>query len=427
MAATDFFRRLFELRPAQPQTVPPGLHHFFRVADGALSRFHLRVEPDGHGLLIANASLAARLSPAGVLMAHGILNGQADETILRTLAQTFRGVGRYDQERDLLQVRALITDLALPGEEAPVLNLDDAAWVESPRQLLAPLNADVPLAPPEQLRPLIARLWEVGIPHLTLAVPEAPDREHLIRAVERAEDTGLICGVRGRASDLAAEGLLPALAQAGVDHVDVFYAADQPERHDRLFGAGDHAAARAVLQQARALEVYPVAVIPLVEATLPGLADTLADLRALELRDVSVFAIAEVVETPDDAVGADALPQAAALVDEAAHRSQVRYVWQPPVRRLATRPLAEQARRGPRCSSDYSARVEPDGQVFPPRGPRQSAGNLLTERWDAIWDGPAFRHYRERLNAPTRCAQCPGLVVCAADCPREPAGWAEEA
>lgn len=427
MAATDFLRRLFDFRPARPQSVPAGLHHFFRVGDGALTRFHLRVEPDGHGLLIANASLAARLSPAGVLIAHGILSGQADETILRALGLTFRGVGRYDQERDLTQVRALITNLSLPGDESPVLNLDDAAWVESPRQLIAPLNADAPLAPPERLRPLIARLWEVGIPHLTLSVPEAPDAGQLAQAVERAEDTGLICGVRGRASDLAAEGLLPALAQAGVDHVNVFYASDQAERHDRLFGAGDQAAARALIEQARALGVYPVAEIPLVEATLPRLAETLADLRALEIRDVSVFAIAEVVETPDDAVGADSLPQAAALVEEAAQASQVRFIWQPPVRRNPALTLADQARRGPRCSSDYSARVEADGQVFPPRGPRQSAGNLLTDRWDVIWGHPAFRRYRERLGAPTRCAQCPGLAVCAADCPREPAGWAEEA
>ena len=35
-----------------------------------------------------------------------------------------------------------------------------------------------------------------------------------------------------------------------------------------------------------------------------------------------------------------------------------------------------------------------------------------------------FTRYRERVAAPTRCANCPGLALCVADCPREAAGWA---
>lgn len=427
MAAADLLKRLFEFRPAGPRPPAPGLYHFLRVSAGTQTRFHLRAEPDGRGLLLANASLAARLSPAGLRIAYGVLSGQADETIRRDLGLAFRGTPAAELERDIARVRALITTLQTPADGAPVLNLDDAAWAAEPRRFLAPLQADVPLAPPEQLRPLIARLWEIGVPHITLSVPAAPERAHLVQAVERAEDTGLICGVRGRASDLQAEGLLAELAQAGVDYLTLFYASAEAERHDRLFGAGDHAAAQAVLDQARALEIYPVAAVPLVEATLPGLTAALADLHARGVTDLTVFAIAEVVETPDDAVGADALPQAAALVEEAAHLSQVRYLWAPPVRRDPALALADQARRGPRCSGDVAMRVEADGSVIPPRGPRQSAGNLLTQSWAEIWEHAAFRRYRERLQAVTRCEHCPGLTVCAADCPREPAGWAEEA
>jgi len=46
-------------------------------------------------------------------------------------------------------------------------------------------------------------------------------------------------------------------------------------------------------------------------------------------------------------------------------------------------------RQGPRCSSDVAIRVEPDGAVIPPRGPRRVAGNLLSDHWPAIWQDAA--------------------------------------
>jgi radical SAM protein with 4Fe4S-binding SPASM domain len=73
-----------------------------------------------------------------------------------------------------------------------------------------------------------------------------------------------------------------------------------------------------------------------------------------------------------------------------------------------------------------AVRVELDGSVIPPRGLYQSAGNLLRDAWETIWNNEIFRIYRERVEAPTRCDVCPGLAICAADCPREPAGWAQE-
>jgi hypothetical protein len=66
---TDWFKRLFSLKriPAEPM-IPPGLYHAMQEADGIYTRFHLRVELDGTGMLIANATAAARLSPSGVII-----------------------------------------------------------------------------------------------------------------------------------------------------------------------------------------------------------------------------------------------------------------------------------------------------------------------------------------------------------------------
>jgi radical SAM protein with 4Fe4S-binding SPASM domain len=87
--------------------------------------------------------------------------------------------------------------------------------------------------------------------------------------------------------------------------------------------------------------------------------------------------------------------------------------------------LAEQVCRGPRCSGDHAVRVEPDGKVFPARGPCRAAGNLLSDDWETIREHEVFRSYRRRVENDTHCDDCPGLAICAADCPRNPAGWAQ--
>ena len=81
---------------------------------------------------------------------------------------------------------------------------------------------------------------------------------------------------------------------------------------------------------------------------------------------------------------------------------------------------------GPRAAGDAAIRIEPDGTVYPARGPRHRAGNILADSWEQIWASPCFARYRERLAAPTRCSDCPDLPICAADCPRDPRGWSDE-
>lgn len=425
MALNAFLRRFFTLRPAQPfKPAAAGLYHYMRQVEGTYSRFHLRVEPDGSGMLLANASLAARLSPTGIALAKGLLDGESEAGLVDRLLKGFQGATREAVQDDLYQVKTILAGLVTHGDDYPILNLDDAAVGPGPHELIAPISADVPLAEPERMARLIERLWQIGVPHITVLVPPEPDAAHLVRAVERAEDTGMIAGVRGRASDLAAGTLLKDLAQAGLDHVNVIYASAHAEIHDALCGAGDLAAAWDVMAAAFALEVCPVAEVPLVESTLATLDESLAALAEKDVANVAFYAIAAAGAERDGALAARALPQVAALVEQ---RAQRRYLWLPPVQRNPGVPLAEQVRRGARCpGGDLSMRVEPDGAVIPPRGPYRPAGNLLADAWDAIWQNPAFRDYRQRVEAPTRCDVCPGLAICAADCPREPRGWSQD-
>jgi radical SAM protein with 4Fe4S-binding SPASM domain len=63
--------------------------------------------------------------------------------------------------------------------------------------------------------------------------------------------------------------------------------------------------------------------------------------------------------------------------------------------------------------------------VIPARGPYQSPGNIVKESWKTIAKRAVYMDYRRRLEADTHCPTCPGLAICAADCPRNPQGWAD--
>jgi radical SAM protein with 4Fe4S-binding SPASM domain len=431
MKAKSLFDFLFNFRlPRTPEPIPAGLHHYTREANGSYTRFHLRVEPDGSGMLLANASLAARLSPSGVVIAQCFLEGQNEADVLRNLFRRYRGGSGPMVNRDVERIRELLTGLAKPGDNYPILNLTDAAFVPYEAELFAPLEASLPLAAPEQIVPILDKLWEIGIPHVTFLTSGDFEATYLLRAVERAEDLGMIAGVRGRASNLNRDGLIRELAQTGVDHITLLVAAATAELHDELCGAGDFAAVAPTFAAIRENEVCPVAEIPLVATNWEQIKEVTSQLQAWGVENFSFFAIAAPESMAEaesgGALAGPGLPQVAAYLEEMADVDHGRFLWQPPVRRDPTLTLTKQVQQGPRCAGDVAVRIEPDGTVIPPRGPQRSAGNILQDEWSTIWEDEAFRIYRQRIEAPTHCALCPGLAVCAADCPARSAGWSSQ-
>ena len=293
-------------------------------------------------------------------------------------------------------------------------------------RLIPPLEADLLLDEPVHMLPIMDHLWNAGLPHITIRVPLTPDVVEIVSLVEHAQWLGLICGVSGRASDLLVGSVISDLALVGVDHITVFYASADRALHDSLFGEGDHAAAEELFRQTEAAELADVAMIPLIRATVDTFDETLARLQELGVPNAAFYAIASPDGGADDgSLPAAALAEIADDVERAADEALVRFQWQPPVLRDPAVSLAEQVRAGARCSSDLAVRIDSDGSVIPPRGPYRSAGDVVRDSWPSIWQHEVFNNYRARIEQPTHCATCPGLAICAADCPKEPAGWSD--
>ncbi|MHB8900203.1 MAG: hypothetical protein ACYC6Y_15750 [Thermoguttaceae bacterium] len=423
----DLRRDLLRPRIQRTETaaLQPGLYHYLRQVDGANTRFHLRVDSGGGGVLLANATAAVRLRPAGTMIAKALLDGRGDADILATLRDTFRGVSERQAVADIHHVRSILANLESPGDNYPILNLADPAFAADASPLRKPLSADVSLADPHLLVPILDRLWDQAIPHVTLIAPAGFRRADLVRAVERAEDLGMIAGVRAQGSNLADQAFVAELAAAGLDHVNLLCLSGDPHVHDPYAGPGDHRALLRAVGHVRACRVCAVAEVPLVDANFDSLDETVRGLREAGVANFAFFAVAAAHPQADHgALAAGQLLQAAGMVEELADALGVRHLWYPPIQRSARLSLVEQVCRGPRTSGDHAIRVETDGTVYAARGPWRPLGNLLRDSWDTIAAGEPCQFYRRRLQSDTHCNDCPGLAICGADCPRSPDGWA---
>jgi len=403
--AVSWFQRLFSLQRAS--RARPSLHTWRREGDGRIDRYHLRTDADGSGLLLANASAALRLSPAGVSLVQGILDDIADEQIVASVTQQFTDAVADRVRDDLAGLRDRVRTLATGGG-LPALLEEPAARAA---RLSAPLQADVDLAPPEQMVRTLDALWSVVVPVVTLRAQPGSDPTHIVRAVERAEDLGMICGLRATTSDLMTGSLLDDVVQAGVDSVTVPIGRSL-------------AGAEPVLDGLAEAGVCVIAEAALIEASR-NLADTLPPQLAARGIGVASFP-AYVSSAPDDAgLPVGALPSLLTELEELGEGPDLRVVVPAPTRRAG--PLDDQLLAGPRCSGDVAVRVTASGDVIPPRGSRNPAGNLHRDSFHEIWDHPAFEAWRRASPASDdhRCPTCPCLAVCAAGCVLAPTSWSD--
>lgn len=428
------FQRFFTLkrRPPPPPPLATGLHPFMKNNGENYIRYHLRVEPDGSGLLVVNATTAAQLSPVGVVIAQNILSDYDLEETRAEIKARFVGYHKAQFEQDYQRIHQLIQQWQRSDSQreaqAHVTNLQDAAFVPGEVELFAPLEADVPLSSPATLHPLLAQLWKTGIPHVTLLIPPDPNPDDVVRAIERAEDLGMICGVRGLATSFLAPDLVEGMAQAGLDYATLLFLTPDNPVQNRWLSQDYGARFTGLLVRLQKVGIYATAEVPLIAENATNINDIVGYLHISGINDIAFVAYAGPDEMPaaqlDGALTAGALRQVAVSVEEAVENNNVRFHWEPPMERNPQLSLREQIIAGPRTAGDAAVRIAPDGRVFPPRGPHISAGNIFDDKWTDIWNHPAFTNYRERVAAPTHCDLCPGLALCAADCPANMQGWA---
>jgi len=429
-------------RLSPPCPPPPGLHGYERRDEsGGRVRLHLRVEPDGRGLLVINASRVLHLNQTAVEYARLILEEVPEERAVRAMRRRYRvdaPTARADYRRLYEQIEVLITS---DGSVCPIHGLDLQRVDPFSVSLTAPYRMDLALTyrcdnacphcyvarspdhpgmDTDAWKQVLERVWEVGVPHVCFTGGEATLREDLVELVAAAEGKGLVAGLLTNGRRLSDAAYVQALVAAGLDHVQITLESHDEAVHDRMVAAPG--AWRETVQGVRsavAAGLYTTTNTTLTRENVAGIEGTVAFIASL---GVPTFACNGLIYAGRGAsVGTGfregELAPLLERVREAAGRHGLRLIWYTPTQYCAFSPLQLELGVKACTAALYNMCVEPDGAVIPCQSYYEPLGYILRDPWEKIWNHDLALTLRERRWVPAKCRECPELSLCGGGCP----------
>ncbi len=434
----------------QPPSISSGLHTYQLDVDGGCRRVHLRVKEDGTGVLFIDVTEVIHLNETAVEMVKAALEAVPQKTIEVRLARRYRGVKHTELAQAIGTMYDLVRQLKSPDEVCSTCALADAVAFTPifSTPITAPYKVDVALTyacnnacphcynEAERLSMqslsradwfrVLDRFAEIGIPHVILTGGEptlVPALPHLIRY---ADDLGLIVGMNTNGRRLAEPTFAQELAKAGLNHIQVTLESCYPQVHDEMVNApGAFSETVQGIKNALAAGLHTITNTTVTTVNQDHVLNTVRYLHDLGLE---TFAMNGIIHSgggtaSPSAVPPDKMASVLAAVRDEADALGMRFLWYTVTDYCELSPVSLDL-PPKRCNAgEYSMCVEPNGDVLPCQSYYASAGNLLTDSWDSIWNSELFRSFRDRETAPASstglpeaCQECPDLELCGGGC-----------
>lgn len=379
--ASILSRFLPGLKSPGPPT--PGIYHWMTPPDAEPQiRLHLRVEPDGDGVLVINAAVVAHLNQSATAHVLHIIQDASMEEAARAIADRYR-VNQQQALQDHEKIRDQVFTIATKPDLDPILFLDVERMEPYQEKPSAPYRLDLaltyrideegstdPLArkrvdrelSTEEWKTILDTTWDAGIPHVTFTGGEPTLREDLTALIRHAEATGMVTGLLTDGRHLADPDYVNELAMTGLDHILIALDLDDDS-------------ARKGLKTALASDVYTAVHLTLGEES--G-SDVEAGLRELAAMGVPAISLAARQSTePFEENLLDARELAADLGMD--------LIWDLPVPYSKMNPINAELEAPPEGAGRAWLYVEPDGDVLPGQGSERILGNFLRDSWPEIW------------------------------------------
>lgn len=444
---SDWKKRLFAPQSGKVQRAPqppqPGIYHFIRQQAGEKTRLHLRLDPDGKGILLVNASRSYHLNPTAAWMAYLALNDTPAETAVQAISARYR-VSKRQAQQDYASLTAQVNELARPDGACPVCDLQldiIAPFSEIPT---APYRMDLALTYrcnnncahcynarprnfPEmttaQWKQALDTLWRLGIPHVVFTGGEPTLRPDLPELIAHAEANGQITGLNTNGRRLKDAAFLQTLVAAGLDHVQITFESHNPAIHDAMVGAsGAWQETVAGLRCALNSPLYVMTNTTMLQTNSPYLAQTLDFLYDLKVPTLGLNALiySGAGQTVGSGLAEAELEPLLRMAREKTSQSGQRLIWYTPTQYCHFDPMQLELGVKGCTAALYAMCTEPDGSVLPCQSYYQSLGNLLSDSWNDIWNHPLARSLRERSHLSGACLSCAILSDCRGGCPLLP-------
>lgn len=378
----NIFNRLAD-RFSKVQPLPSGTHHLQATQNERPYRVHLRLQEDGSGILILNASTILQLNPTAAEYAFHFIKGTEPDEAAKQIAARYRiskGMALEDFNDFLDRIQILISTEDLD----PVSFLDFELAQPHSADLNAPLRLDCALtyrlpektqaeyAPTKRVdrelttlewKAILDIAWRSGIPHITFTGGEATLRDDLPDLIAYAEQNGQVCGLLTDGLKLADKEYFELLLQTGLDHILFMLQPDNKKSWEAL---------EVIMPQ----DIFVTVHLTLNKDNAKKAEKTLERLAELEVGSLSL--------TLED----ESLGEAYDALRDRAAELGLTIKFDLPVPYSAYNPVALETQEDeiPEGAGKAWLYVEPDGDVLPAQGMADKVlGNLLRDEWNMIF------------------------------------------
>ena len=367
--------------PAQP--LPPGIYQYQAPNESPSNlRLHLRIDPNGEGILIVNASIVLRLNQTAAELAYHLVKQTPEDEIGKQMA------ARYHIEpemalKDFLEFNENLDSLVNSPDLDPVgvLGFDQVApyssAITAPYRLDCALTYQLTASAMEELAPvarvkrellteewqtILDKAWNAGIPHVIFTGGEPTLRPDLPELIAYAEKLGMVSGVLTDGLRLTDRNYLHDILYAGIDHVMLLLDPSEEQSWEAL---------RDLMAEDLSVTVH----LSITDQMIPGMPELLDKLVQKEVKLLSL------------STQNTALRNSLIAVRHQAAEKGLSLIWDIPVPYSSFNPIAAELAEGEEVKGTGRAwlYVEPDGDVLPAQGVNQILGNLLVDPWEVIW------------------------------------------
>lgn len=382
---TNRIMSLYERFFPSAKPLPAGIYQFQSPGGpNGPYRLHLRLEANGEGILILNASTVMHLNHTGAELAYYFVHSYSDADVSLQMLKRYNvspaiAKADYEQFKDKLNSMILTPDL----DPVTYLDVDQKALYSA--AISAPYRLDCAVtyrtmeesgqnyAPVDRVKrelelaewqKILDKAWSVGIPHIIFTGGEPTLREDLPQLIAYGEKIGVVTGLLTNGIRLADPEYLHSLLMSGLDHLMIVLDTE----NDKAWEAVRHVVAE---------DISTTIHLTITEQVLPEIPSLLDYLVRLGVRQISL--------STNDMALKDDLQKVRQSVAE----HGIRLVWDLPVPYSHFHPVAlelAEFEEAPQGAGKAWLYVEPDGDVLPAQGVNQVLGNLLTDPWEKIWE-----------------------------------------
>jgi radical SAM protein with 4Fe4S-binding SPASM domain len=417
-----------------------GLYHYRKEEQDGKTRIHLRIDPDGHGLLVLNANRVVHLNPSAAFMAYLQLEGYGPDQIGRVMHKQFQ-VAASQAKQDYQEFSQQMEALLDPNGGCPVCDLNLETTAPFSAKPSAPYRMDLALTyrcnndcshcynarsrrfpemPIEHWKKVIDKVWDLRIPHIVFTGGEPTLYNGLADLVAYAEEKGLITGLNTNGRKLSDRAFLDTLVESGLDHVQITLESHNQEIHDKMVQAqGAWAETVSGLKNVLDTRLYVMTNTTLLSHNKDTIRETLVFLGDLGVPTIGLNALIYAGKGADVGTGLheEELPPILELAHAITEANGQRLIWYTPTQYCHFNPLQLDLGVKGCTAALYNMCVEPNGDVIPCQSYYQSLGNLLEKPWKEIWEHPLSLSLRNRTNIPEGCKNCDYLPECGGGCP----------